>query len=155
MIRRLTASDIPTVLNLWLRNTQQAHPFISTEYWENNLQNVRKMLSDSAETYIFIDKHKTKGFISLLPENFIGALFVNEKDRACRIGSKLMRYVLRRRPAASLQVYAANRQAVAFYHKCGFKIIREQMDIPTNQPELLMSWAKGCKSSIHRRQGES
>lgn len=29
MIRRLIPSDIPAVLELWLRSTKQAHPFIA------------------------------------------------------------------------------------------------------------------------------
>lgn len=155
MIRRMTAADIPAVLNLWLRNTKQAHPYIPARYWEDNVILVRQMLTDSSETYVFVDKRKAKGFISLLPDDFVGALFVNENCRYCRIGTKLLQYVLRRRSKAFLQVYAANHSAITFYHKCGFKIIREQIDKQTGQPELLMAWAKGCKSIILRRQGES
>ena len=155
MIRRLRVADIPVVLNLWFQNTKQAHPYIPASHWENNIDLVRQMLANLAETYVFVDKHKIKGFISLLPGDFVGALFVNENCRSCRIGTKLLRYVLRHRTSASLNVYAANRSAIAFYHRGGFKIVREQTDGQTGQPELLMSWAKGCKSTIHRRPGES
>ena len=75
MIRPLQAADIPVVLNLWLQNTKQAHPYISVSHWENNIDLARQMLANLAETYVFVDKHKIKGFISLLPGDFVGALF--------------------------------------------------------------------------------
>lgn len=114
MIRRLIPSDIPAVLELWLRSTKQAHPFIAPGYWDENTGLVKDMLTRQAETYVFADKHRIKGFVCLLPENFIGALFVDEKFRSRRIGTKLLNYILRRRSAASLHVYAANRPAVDF-----------------------------------------
>ena len=100
MIRRLIPSDIPAVLELWLRSTKQAHPFIAPGYWDENTGLVKDMLTRQAETYVFADKHRIKGFVSLLPENFIGALFVDEKFRSRRIGTKLLNYILRRRSAA-------------------------------------------------------
>ena len=96
MIRRLIPSDIPAVLELWLRSTKQAHPFIAPGYWDENTGLVKDMLTRQAETYVFVDKHRIKGFVSLLPENFIGALFVDEKFRSRRIGTKLLNYILRR-----------------------------------------------------------
>ena len=36
MIRRLIPSDIPAVLELWLRSTKQAYPFIAPGYWDEN-----------------------------------------------------------------------------------------------------------------------
>ena len=104
MIRPLKAADIPVILNLWFQNTKQAHPYIPASHWENNVDLVRQMLTDLAETYVFVDKHKTKGFISLLPGDFVGALFVNENCRSRRIGTKLLRYALRHRSSASLNV---------------------------------------------------
>jgi len=155
MIRRLISSDIPVVLDLWLQNVVQAHPYIIKTYWKDNLDLVREMLQHDAETYVFIDKHKIKGFVSLLADDFIGALFVDVDFRAQHIGAKLLKYVIRRRAKASLRVYAANNLAIDFYHKNGFKIIKEQFDEPTGQKELLMSWAKGCKSVICRHFGAS
>lgn len=155
MIRRLIPSDIPAVLELWLRSTKQAHPFIAPGYWDENTGLVKDMLTRQAETYVFADKRRIKGFVSLLPENFIGALFVDEKFRSCRIGTKLLNYILRRRSAVSLHVYAANRPAVDFYRRNGFKIIMEQTDISSGQPELLMARACGSFRGISRRPGES
>ena len=61
MIRRLIPSDIPAVLELWLRSTKQAHPFIAPGYWDENTGLVKDMLTRQAETYVFVDKHRIKG----------------------------------------------------------------------------------------------
>ena len=48
MIRRLIPSDIPAVLELWLRSTKQAHPFIALGYWDENTGLVKDMLTRQA-----------------------------------------------------------------------------------------------------------
>lgn len=155
MIRRLIASDIPAAAQLWLQTSLEAHPFIAASYWQDNLDRVRGLLAKDAETYVFVNRHKICGFISLLADNFIGALFVAKPFQRNRIGAKLLDYALRRRPVASLCVYAANRPAISFYHHRGFKIIREQIEPETGVAELVLAWAKGCKSGPCRRPGES
>lgn len=155
MIRSLHSNDISLLAELWLQSSLEAHPFIAASYWQSNLAQVREMLAQNAETYVFVSHHKICGFISLIAENHIGALFVDKAFQSQGIGTKLIRYVLRCRPRASLNVYAANQKAIDFYHHMGFKIIREQIDLATGVPELLMCWAKGCKNALNHRPGES
>ena len=155
MIRPLIAADIPSLMNLWLSETARAHPFIRETYWQDNYKLVRDQLLPQAQTYVCIDRHKLKGFISLLEGNYIGALFVAPQYQNQKLGTKLLKYLLRRRSSASLNVYAQNQQAIDFYHRRGFKIVREQVDEAAGATELLMSWAKGSKNGVIRRRGES
>lgn len=155
MIRPLAHYEIDQLLDLWLSGTAKAHPFIDPLYWQQNYGLVKEQLLPAAQTYVYADRHKLKGFISLLDGNFIGALFVAPEFQNQKIGTKLLNYLLRRRSFACLNVYAKNQQAIDFYHRRGFKIIREQTDAKTGASELTMSWARGARSGICRRPGES
>lgn len=154
MIRRMQAKDIATAADIWLRGSLQAHSFIAASYWEDMKLSVIRDYLPRAESYVFVDRHKIKGFISLLENNYIGALFVDPAYLGQRIGSKLLNYARRNRPALSLQVYCRNDNAQKFYRKHGFQSIKEQCDETTGEKELVMCWAKGSKN-IFRRRGDS
>ena len=148
-------SEIEQVSKLWLASTKQAHPFISAAYWDENLNTVKSMLEHQAKTYLFIDKHQIKGFISLLEQGYIGGLFVNPADQSQKIGSKLLRYVLRNKTSANLKVYTNNEAAIKFYRFHGFKIIQESKDLSTQAQELVMAWSKGAQKGIARLKEDS
>lgn len=156
MIRPAVEKDSKEILQLWLNVSVAAHGFIDQEYWQNCLDLVEKQILPQAETYIYADKRKIKGFISVLDGNYIGALFVKNEFQGQGIGKKLLEYVRRQRPNLSLKVYAQNTQALGFYQKQGFKIISEALEEATGEKELLMAWARGCVSGYQKRhQGDS
>ena len=156
MIRALENKDIEKILSLWLETSKEAHWFIESAYWDEMLIDIRQKYLPLAECFVFEDKHQIKGFISILGENYIGALFVNKKFQNKKIGQKLLDYVRRHRPHLNLNVYVKNIQALRFYQKNGFKIVCEQVDEDTNEQELKMSWARGCLSGYQKRhQGDS
>ncbi len=148
-------SEIERVSKLWLASTKQAHPFISATYWDENLNTVQNMLKHQAKTYLYVDKHQIKGFISLLDKDNIGALFVKPIFQSQKIGSKLLRYVLRNKTSASLKVYTNNETAIKFYRHHGFKIIQESKDLSTQAHELIMAWSKGSRKGLSRQKGDS
>ena len=155
MIRRLHKTDIEQVAKLWLSSTKQAHPFIVANYWDENLSKVKDLLVSQAQTYLYVDKHQIKGFISLLENGYIGALFVKPIYQSQKIGTKLLRYVLRNKTSASLKVYTQNEPAINFYRFHGFKIIQEGQDLSTQAQELVMAWSKGAQRGISRQKGDS
>ncbi len=155
MIRRLHKTDIEQVAKLWLSSTKQAHPFIVANYWDENLSKVKDLLVSQAQTYLYVDKHQIKGFISLLENGYIGALFVKPIYQSQKIGTKLLRYVLRNKTSASLKVYTQNEPAINFYRYHGFKIIQEGQDLSTQAHELIMAWSKGSRKGLFRQKGDS
>lgn len=156
MIRPAVEKDSGAILQLWLDTSITAHSFINQQYWRNCLDLVEKQILPHAETYIYTDKRKIKGFISVLEGNYIGALFVKNEFQGQGIGKKLLEYARRHRPNLTLKVYAQNNQALGFYQKRGFKIISAGMDEATGEKELLMAWAKGCASGhFKKHQGDS
>lgn len=156
MIRAFTEKDAPRILDIWLSASLQAHDFVPKEYWQGMLKSVARDYLPDSRTFVFEDKHQIKGFISIVDDNHIGALFVAPEYQNRRIGFKLLRYVKRRCGHLSLNVFAQNEQALRFYQRCDFKIIREQTEPSTQKKELIMAWAMGCKSGFFKRhQGDS
>ena len=151
MIRKIKDTDITKVLDIWLEASLISHGFVEADYWQKMLPSVRDNYLPYADTFVFEDKHKIKGFISILDKKHIGALFVAPKFQNKKIGSKLLRFTQRRYPLLSLNVFTKNPLAIAFYQQNNFKIIAEQTDPSTKEQQLHMSWGLGCKSGFRKR----
>ncbi len=151
MIRKATPEDFGKISDIWLKTSIQAHHFISPDYWHQHLAEIRDIYLPQAETFVYEDKRRIKGFISILADNFIGALFVSSEYQNKHIGTKLLEFVRRNRANLTLRVYVQNKQALQFYQKNDFKIIAEKTDEDTGTEELVMSWGKGCKSGFSKK----
>lgn len=139
MIRKLRNEDIEKVMKIWKDSTIKAHDFISKEYWENNYDVVKNTYIPMSETFIYEIENKIKGFISVINNEFIGALFVDINCQGLGVGSELINYVVKEYNKLSLAVYKENKNAVEFYISKGFKIIKEQIDEETGAVEYIMS----------------
>lgn len=151
MIRKYTPDDVEKMLAIWLNGSIQSHGFVSNDYWYNMMPIVKKYYLPNTESFVFEDKRQIKGFISIIDDKYIGALFVDPKFQKQRIGSKLVNYVKKLYPELSLKVFTKNVDALRFYQKNGFKIIAEQTDESTGEDELLMSWSMECKSGFAKK----
>lgn len=156
MIRKITTSDFVKAAEIWLHASLQAHNFIEADFWQKHMQTIQDDYLPNAETFVFEDKHKIKGFISIVDSKYIGGLFVAPTYQNKKIGSKLLEFVRKRYPHLCLKVYVKNLKALRFYQHKDFKIVSEGADEATQEKELLMSWALGCKSGFGKRyQGDS
>ena len=151
MIRKFQEQDVETMLSLWLQASLQAHNFVVAEYWHNMMPIIKKYYLPNTDSYVFEDKHQIKGFVSIIDEKYIGALFVMPKFQNMKIGSKLLNYVKKIYPELGLKVFLKNEDAVRFYKNNDFKIVGEQIDESTEEKELLMSWSLGCKSGYAKK----
>ena len=151
MIRKFQEQDIDKMLALWLQASLQAHNFVVAEYWHNMMPIIKKYYLPNTDSFVFEDKHQIKGFVSIIDEKYIGALFVMPKFQNMKIGSKLLNYTKKLYPELSLKVFLKNETAVRFYKNNDFKIIGEQVDESTTEKELLMSWSLGCKSGYNKK----
>ena len=142
MIRRACTDDYKKILSLWLRGASAAHPFIKEDYWTSNQDMVKNQLLPQAQTYVFCDKHQIKGFISLLEDNYIGALFVKQQEQRKGIGRKLINYCKEKYDKLELNVYDKNGNAIAFYMAMGFKNVGVQIDKDTGEKEYIMEWKR-------------
>lgn len=128
-------------MSLWLASTTQAHPFIAAEYWQQSAQLVRDSYLPRATNWVYLYNGQIVGFISVLNERFIGALFVKQEFHGKGIGQALMAYVQQRHHWLSLEVYEWNLRACAFYRKQGFRQVQRLFNQETQAYTLIMNWA--------------
>lgn len=138
MIRNLENKDIDKIMDIWLESTIKAHNFISQEYWESNYNTVKNVYIPNAETFVYEDKEGIKGFISIINNEFIGALFVDTKYQGSGIGKELINYVIDRYKKLNLAVYKDNKKSVEFYINRGFEKVKEQVNEDSGYNEYIM-----------------
>ena len=139
MIRNLQQSDIDQVIKIWLEASINSHNFVSSEFWKSKVKDMREIYIPSGETFVYEENGIIKGFLSLCNDT-LAAIFVSPNSQGAGIGMSLMRKAKLIRDKLNLTVYKQNCKSVDFYKKCGFEIIKEQMDEHTGQPELLMTF---------------
>jgi len=140
MIRKWQSSDRQPLLTLWLKSTIFAHPFIEESYWHESEPLVRDVYLPAAHTWVWEEDGVVQGFISVMDQRFVGALFVAPACIGRGIGRALLAYVCDRYPELSLEVYQKNSRAVNFYHAQGFRIQDSAWQDETRQPTWIMRW---------------
>ncbi|WP_035292926.1 N-acetyltransferase [Clostridium sp. KNHs214] len=138
MIRNFKSTDIDNIMNIWLKSTIKAHDFINKEHWENSYDTVKTVYIPIAETLVYEDNEGIKGFISIINNEFIGALFVDVAFQGNGIGKNLINYAIDKYNELTLAVYKENKKSVEFYINRGFKIIKEQVNDDSGHSEYLM-----------------
>ena len=138
MIRKLNEADIDKVMDIWMKSTIKAHDFISKEYWQNNYNTVKEVYIPMSETFVYKDVQGIKGFISVINNEFIGALFVDIDFQGNGIGKQLIDYAVSKYGKLQLAVYKENKKSVEFYINRGFKIIEEQINDDSKNVEYIM-----------------
>lgn len=140
MIRELEVNDINKVMEIWKYATIEAHNFINKEYWLDKYNEVKDVYIPMSKTFIYEESNDIKGFISILNDDFIGALFVDISSQGKGIGSQLVDFAKKRCHTLSLAVYENNKKAVEFYKSIGFVLYEEKIDEGTNEKELIMTF---------------
>lgn len=138
MIRNLENKDIDKVMDIWIKSTTKAHDFICKEYWQNNYKTVKDVYIPMSETFVYEDEEGIKGFISIINNEFIGALFVDIDFQGKGVGKKLINYAIDKYKKLKLAVYKENKKSVEFYINRGFKIIEEQVNDDSGYNEYVM-----------------
>ncbi len=140
-IRKLETKDIDTVVELWYEVSVVAHDFISSDYWKENKEVIAKIYLPASETYLSVEGEKIVGFVAMV-ENYLAAIFVDNKMQGNGVGKKLMSFIKENRANIQLKVYKKNSKSVEFYKKQDFSIVSENKEEETGEYELLMEWNK-------------
>ncbi|WP_374191086.1 N-acetyltransferase [Candidatus Symbiopectobacterium sp. 'North America'] len=122
---------MPSFSPLWLESTTRSHPFINPTYWQESEPLVRELYIPNAETWVYEVEGAIVGFISVMEQRFVGALFVHHRWHSKGVGVAL-----------SLEVYEQNLRACAFYQKLGFSPVKRTFPAETNAPAQIMQWEK-------------
>lgn len=142
MIRKFKEEDTTKVMTIWTKGNFKAHNFIDKDYWLLNFNRVKNEYLMKAETYVYTQNNEIKGFISLLNNEYIGALFVDLNSQREGIGRKLINYCKERSDKLTLNVYEKNVDATLFYIALGFINTKVQIDEQTGEKEYVMEWRK-------------
>ena len=139
MIRKFKEDDTTPVMTIWTKGNFKSHYFIDKDYWLLNFNSVKELLINS-DTYIYEENEEIKGFISVLPDNCVKALFVKLDSLREGIGKRLLNYCKERYGFLTLNVYEKNMDAVLFFVAMGFKNVKMQIDENTDEKEYVMEW---------------
>ena len=139
MIRPFRSEDTGAVMEIWLAASLAAHSFIDASYWHEQFPVVRDVYLPVSRTFVFTEQDHVRGFLSVLDDDMIGALFVAPSWQERGIGSALLRHVLEMTDALTLCVYVENTAARIFYEKRGFGIVSRRAT-ETGHDEYVMRW---------------
>jgi len=139
MIRSFETPDMTQVLGIWLQASIKAHYFVAKEFWESKVAEMRDIYLPASETYVHEREGVIQGFISLYGDT-LAAIFVAPGAQGHGIGRQLMATSKEVRQVLNLTVYKENRCSIAFYEKCGFETVGEQVDAHTGHLELVMAF---------------
>lgn len=128
-------------MSLWLTSTTFAHPFVAADYWQQSLPLVRDSYLPRAQTWVYQQANRIVGFISVLDDRYIGALFVEQRCYGSGVGHALMAHVQQRYRWLSLEVYQQNLRACAFYQKHGFHSVERTYNPETAAYTQIMNWS--------------
>lgn len=140
-IRRYTPDDRPAALDLWLEASKVGHPFLTLDDLMRQQALVGDVYLPNSETYVAERDGQIVGFIGLL-ESFIGGLFVDPNAHGQGIGRKLIAHAYALKGPLTVEVYAANPMAPAFYERCGFVEIGRKAHDDEGRPLPLLVMRK-------------
>lgn len=138
MIRKFKIEELDIITKIWLETNIKAHSFINEGYWHGNYEMVKNLLPD-ATVLVYEADNAISGFIGLM-DNYIAGIFVDYNNQSKGIGKALLYYAKDTHSELTLHVYKKNVQAVKFYIREKFIILKEQVDENTGEIELIMKW---------------
>ncbi len=130
MIRKYDTDDRAELLDVWYDASQIAHPFWTSDLFEQERRDISQEFLPIAETWVFEREGQVVGFISLLG-NEVGGIFVAPTRHGQGIGRALMDHARASRDHLKLEVFEANEIGRAFYDAYGFGLIGERLDEKT------------------------
>ncbi len=137
MIRKYTTNDLSSILEIWLESSIKAHNFVSPEFWESQMGDMRNIYIPMSEVYVYEFKDEIVGFYALY-ENNLAAIFVAPDFQGKGIGKQLLNHAKEQKTVLTLSVYKENKDSYQFYLSQGFSVIDEHIDEHTKQPEYVM-----------------
>lgn len=137
--------DETEVLNIWLKASEQAHAFAGVGFWCGLVEDMKQVYLPRARTWVCRDGGSVVGFVCLVGEGELAALFVAPERQCEGIGTALLDWVKERsKGMLTVGVYEENVRARAFYKRGGFEEIGSREDELTGSREYRMEWKREC-----------
>ncbi|MDO5521042.1 MAG: N-acetyltransferase [bacterium] len=137
MIRQSRNEDINEIMEIWLNSNLEAHSFVESSFWKQHYEEVKEAIQNGV--IVYEEDQKIKGFIGVI-DSYVAGLFVAQSCRGKGIGKALLDFAKKQNTGLSLEAFAENKGAVAFYKREGFQIISEKENQHTKNQEYFMEW---------------
>ncbi len=147
MIRPFTTEDTDALVTLWRKASEIAHPFLSSDFLDEQSNAMRNIYLVHAQTWV-IEKGETPvGFIAMI-KNFeglssnweIGGLFVDPACQKAGLGRALVDFIVKRNGSLDVEVFCENKIGRAFYNGYGFVAQEVYLHEPSGQMTLKMTY---------------
>jgi ribosomal protein S18 acetylase RimI-like enzyme len=112
-------TDAEACLAVWRRASEHGHRFLGQHQLDADAVLVRDIYLPRAEIVVAESEGRLTGFVALL-DSFIGGLFVDPRLHGQGIGRALVGAAAGLHSDLSVEVYAKNAGALAFYRRLGF-----------------------------------
>lgn len=119
MIREFKKEDTETVIDVWRKASELAHPFLSTQFLDEQTQQMRDVYLVYAQTWVVEVDKKVVGFIAMT-DNAIGGLFLAPDFHGQGLGRALVDKALHEKGALTVEVFKDNQIGRKFYTSYGF-----------------------------------
>lgn len=120
LIRPFNTTDQQRVLDIWLAASRVGHLFLGEDDLQGQYTLVRDEYLTKSRIAVATRQGELLGFIGLL-DDFIGGLFVDPAAHGTGVGGTLVAYAKTVYEQLSVEVYAQNDTALAFYAAQGFQ----------------------------------
>jgi putative acetyltransferase len=141
MIRNYNITDLDKIIKIWLEWSYISHNFISSEFWDSQVDDMKNIYIPSSETFVFEEDNKIKWFLSYYKWTVV-ALFVHPDFQRRGIGTKLLDFIKDANKELNLNVYIENKKSTEYYISQWFKTRQIQTCQFTWHKEFFMIWNK-------------
>jgi len=139
MIKKYEDHDIESVVSIWRRASELAHPFLTEAFLDQEDANMRNIYLVHAETWVIEHGGSVVGFIALI-ENEIGGLFLEPKLHGQGFGRALVERAVAEKGSLIVEVFKENVIGRRFYDSFGFQAIEESHHEASGQSIVRMTY---------------
>jgi len=165
LIRRCLVEDMPKLLEIWLQATLHAHDYLPAAAWWPRQERLRQRLQATDDIWVVeaqaeVDDEPAGkgshsragelgvvGFMAIKDDELLALYLLPEFQRQ-GMGRTLLELGKQYHQTLFLNVCLPNEEAVTFYRRHGFRIVREQQDPRSACDEYMMEYRKSPLSTL-------
>ncbi len=149
MIRQFEMKDLTQVLEIWLKTTIEAHPFIDPGYFLNNYQSFQEDHLLKSQSQVYEIDGKIVGFVSIKQDMVVTTINVDPDYRLNGIGEALMNHLLNKFQQVTVKCFLDNAGALAFFTKLGFELVDKETDLELHREVCILHYDKTHREKMN------
>jgi len=123
MIKKAEVENYPEIQLVWEFSVKATHHFLPDDYFQE-IRSMFQTFLPAVDLYVELDESgKIRGFLGVA-DGKIEMLFLHPNNIGSGIGSSFTRFAIDKLRVTKVDVNEQNEQAVRFYQRMGFRIIK-------------------------------